>query len=480
MSWVCIPSTCLPVLEEESLPISCLDTLQSELLSTKVIPEKFCSKDNLTEFFRPFQFGMMLRRSEKTTLSAGNTLIDSESSETTCVSQVDSPARTSVVPGKESVSPEREVDYGARCGELLARYDQDTSMWKTPQCSLFGDSTLSPEDWPKSGMIAGGTLYQLLMPELTTKEKGYGSEEQGYQQIDMWPTPRASEAAEKSLPPSRVNDPGKCTLSQAMHHPKWPTPRAEGGVSRKPGTGGKCLQEEARNASGINVGSLNPDWVELLMGWIKGFTSLEPIDYIEYTLWRYQYGFTNSGAQGVSKDVQTNCMCCMWYDREASASPQGHEFVQQLPRQCGDIMRHVPHEDSSETRDKANATTCNMCSMWESLSSEKEVQVKSMLKNLSFDKWKEQRSETVEWKEDNKNMCTLWQRVSFQEQGDKNMLQELWKSLVMGKKAWEGDWELGVPRVVTGCQNRAHRLKAIGNGQCPHSAVLAWRILGKI
>lgn len=35
----------------------------------------------------------------------------------------------------------------------------------------------------------------------------------------------------------------------------------------------------------------------------------------------------------------------------------------------------------------------------------------------------------------------------------------------------------GVPRVATGIQNRASRLKAIGNGQVPQCAVLAWRIL---
>lgn len=35
----------------------------------------------------------------------------------------------------------------------------------------------------------------------------------------------------------------------------------------------------------------------------------------------------------------------------------------------------------------------------------------------------------------------------------------------------------GVPRVATGVQNRVARLKAIGNGQVPQCAALAWRIL---
>lgn len=37
----------------------------------------------------------------------------------------------------------------------------------------------------------------------------------------------------------------------------------------------------------------------------------------------------------------------------------------------------------------------------------------------------------------------------------------------------------GVPRVATGIQNRVARLKAIGNGQVPQCAALAWRILNE-
>ena len=67
----------------------------------------------------------------------------------------------------------------------------------------------------------------------------------------------------------------------------WPTPRAGNPGSRKPGTGGKILAEEAKihnglqdqeksNTSGKNQGSpkLNPSWVEQLMGLSTGWTDL--------------------------------------------------------------------------------------------------------------------------------------------------------------------------------------------------------------
>jgi len=68
----------------------------------------------------------------------------------------------------------------------------------------------------------------------------------------------------------------------------WPTPRAGNPGSRKPGTGGKILAEEAKihnglqdqeksNTSGKNQGSpkLSANWVEQLMGLSTGWTDLD-------------------------------------------------------------------------------------------------------------------------------------------------------------------------------------------------------------
>ena len=78
------------------------------------------------------------------------------------------------------------------------------------------------------------------------------------------------------------------------NHDNWPTPRAGNPGSRKPGTGGKILAEEAKihagppapeksSTSGKNHGSpkLNPNWVEQLMGLPVGWTQL-PTAWIDY------------------------------------------------------------------------------------------------------------------------------------------------------------------------------------------------------
>ena len=76
-------------------------------------------------------------------------------------------------------------------------------------------------------------------------------------------------------------------LTNASECSSWPTPRAGNPGSRKPGTGGKILAEEAKkhngppaqeksSKSGKNHGSpkLNPNWVEQLMGLPIGWTDL--------------------------------------------------------------------------------------------------------------------------------------------------------------------------------------------------------------
>ena len=60
-----------------------------------------------------------------------------------------------------------------------------------------------------------------------------------------WPTPR------ETMSRDATHDRGKCNLGEVVHNPKnWPTPRAGNPGSRKPGTGGKILAEEAKIHAG--------------------------------------------------------------------------------------------------------------------------------------------------------------------------------------------------------------------------------------
>lgn len=96
---------------------------------------------------------------------------------------------------------------------------------------------------------------------------------------DNWPTPQSRDWKGPQ---------GRAYAGEARDLPSsvmWPTPRANSGVSRKPGTGGKCLREEARKKERSITGSLNPDWVELLMGWPRYWTKLEPLPIEDFERW---------------------------------------------------------------------------------------------------------------------------------------------------------------------------------------------------
>ena len=106
-----------------------------------------------------------------------------------------------------------------------------------------------------------------------------------------WATPQASDHIEGARTAKESNQ--KCLGRDLNQMENWPTPRAGNSGSRKPGTGGKILAEEAKkhagppapeksSTSGKNHGSpkLNPNWVEQLMGFEVGWTQL-PTEWID-------------------------------------------------------------------------------------------------------------------------------------------------------------------------------------------------------
>ena len=152
--------------------------------------------------------------------------------------QEGSPAKTSQPQGDKQALMASEVDCGVKSPVLLASYNPDTRSWKTSQTSLVatGDDGLDEflETWPRSGMTRNGIAYQLprLAPTITEIGSGY------------WPTPTANEDA-AGTPKGKM---------QAM-------------LGNHPSLRGNTPEEWAR-------GTLNPVWVEWLMGFPIGHTDL--------------------------------------------------------------------------------------------------------------------------------------------------------------------------------------------------------------
>ena len=175
------------------------------------------------------------------------------------LSPLDSPART-----YQSLDVERELKvpdpiFGLKPLRLLGYYDPNTHSLKTLEQSLFEDSGESLVTLPRSGTMRAGRIY-----ELPTWVHRTGGKESG-----LWPTPRSSERGDYQYDQGDHSRP-RASLSGAVK--MWPTPQGRDwkGKSQRGGTEGNrdCLPN-------VVSGSLNPMWVEWLMGYPIGWTDLK-------------------------------------------------------------------------------------------------------------------------------------------------------------------------------------------------------------
>ena len=248
------------VLVEAFLEDTSLDGEQSVQSSGSNTQLAYCAPDKMTGFSRLSRFGMMYK---PLTEDLGEELLTSY--------LAGFHAKTSQPQEKAMDSMESEAECGEKWHGWLAKYDHNTSSWKTPQCSLLEEELESLATLPKWGMTVNGLLWEqpMLMPH--TKEIGCGS-------LGVWPTPVHSEARQ-GLQIRREGKKGTQTsLSTAVL--TWPTPRTKGMCG---GSGSWDLLnknttvEEARLMGAGNGGQLNPTWVEWLMGWPLGWTDLKPL-----------------------------------------------------------------------------------------------------------------------------------------------------------------------------------------------------------
>ena len=198
-----------------------------------------------------------------------------------------SPAKTSASHGTDLVWPGKGLGCGGSTPVWLASYDLATSSWRTSQRCLVEGLEKFSETWPRSGMTQNGTAYQL--PTLAPLTNGIAS--------GLLPTPCASEPGWKNIevvdkngnPPTHFNQrfydkkTGRLVqkgLTQAARIWRTPTAsdatkwnnqsmadRLEKGQSLR-----LCTQVSPEGGRG---GSLNPTWVEWLMGFPLGWTALD-------------------------------------------------------------------------------------------------------------------------------------------------------------------------------------------------------------
>ena len=226
------------------------------------------------------------------------------------------------------------VTSGPIPSDALARWDQVTQSWRTFQASFLTDMpTLLQGSFPKSGMTRNGILCPLPMPVRPIPESDGGALHGRWMTLSTmdslspksqkaldheythrpnrsnpgnlrdqiavaegkstWPTPRAREG-NAGAPRSKgsKHNAGRGYLDGVVQE-KWPTPI----VSDAKGSGPTIIRKDGKsrmdwlayateqNATSLNEGTLNPDWVSWLMGIPTGWESLKPMGREAYDDW---------------------------------------------------------------------------------------------------------------------------------------------------------------------------------------------------
>ena len=143
---------------------------------------------------------------------------------------------------------EKDRVFGLKCLDVLAIYDPSSQSLKMCQPSLNEGESKSLDHLPNQGMMLNGKLYLQNKLELDTSENEYGLwRTDQVRNPKLFPTPIASDSKDRG----NMSNP---SIKKRIKLGKQ--------VSLS-----MCVSETS--------GSLNPNWVEWLMGYPIGYTELE-------------------------------------------------------------------------------------------------------------------------------------------------------------------------------------------------------------
>jgi len=247
-------------LVEEYSAANSSDGEQSAPLSGSHTQQAYCAPVKMTDFSRLSRYGMTFKP-----------LMESRGEELLTLYREVFHAKTLAQQEKAQESTESEAECGEKWHASFAKYDPDLSLWKTPQCSLLGDSEEFLETWPQWGLMRDGECWEQRTLEQTIRGTGYGLSPNG---VDSFHTPNTTGLDGGSN--------SRRALRKKMN--QWPTP-----VTRDyKDTGTKESMTRAlnkRDSPGLALlvgaetgGKLNPTFTEWLMGWPLEWTDLKPLE----------------------------------------------------------------------------------------------------------------------------------------------------------------------------------------------------------
>lgn len=316
----------------------CLDGLQSDTLSGIATVSRLSLQESETEFYPQLPSSEMFVSSYSPVQLTGTEDLSMWLQAAFPVNRFQSQVVSSELTTRETC--------GSQQSSAFASYDQDSHSWKTCQGWLLADiSAPSFQTFARAGMTVGGEYYPQPKWERRTNEIDCGLHV---------PTPRSSEAGDYQY--SR-GDHSKPTPTLSGFVKSFPTPTTDdaSNVSRKSGAFQSLTRtvmyptptvNDSKNATlppsqiahdnlpgyllrdgELPGGKLNPMWVEWLMGWVPGWTSLEPNLIDEFHRWENEQNWNDElgiprvaeGIAGRTQRIQAigngqvpQCMAMAW------------------------------------------------------------------------------------------------------------------------------------------------------------------------
>ena len=258
MSWLIskalMNSLSLQELVVESLEDISLDGELSVQSNGKPIPQAYLSPDKMTEFSRLSRFGMTFKP-----------LTDTPGEELLMSYRAGFHAKTSQLQETELELTEKEVECGEKWQGSFTKYDPDSSLWKTHQCSLLGDLGEFLETWPTWGLLRNGECWDMTDSVVNTGETESG----------LLPTPVRSLFAHWSSAKAKFLNNGKRKSGVKVGSILWWE-----------------MTEQHLRLGGLEEKKMIPDpsCGEVVMGWPMGWTELRPLAMDKFQEWRQQHG----------------------------------------------------------------------------------------------------------------------------------------------------------------------------------------------
>ena len=201
----------------------------------------------------------------------------------------DSPAKISAKPVNKRASRPKGRASGVSAPDCLGKFDPSTQSLKTSQHSFLeteGDGFSEfCGTFPRQGMMRSGTVFELPILEQDIIETEFG----------LWPTPTTFDVSGGAYPTELINGQWRSRHSKDKNSPLygaklkdavetsekiWKTPTANEDAA---GTPNGKMQKMLGNDPDLRLdsegnlipGTLNPTWVEWLMGFPTGHTDLK-------------------------------------------------------------------------------------------------------------------------------------------------------------------------------------------------------------